>query len=165
MCRWAGNGRSPAHGVRRGLLRRGCEGSRCSGSASAAVLDLPGGATPFPGRFRRRGVAPFGATAFRPAEPASSSRSSGVAPADCQTARDCMSRSGVAVRTCRMLQRCFLAVETTSSQLPLMLLGPAVKSVLGILVLISALKYWPDLFETFFLRSMVTADHLLHLAR
>jgi flagellar biosynthetic protein FliR len=52
-----------------------------------------------------------------------------------------------------------------SSQLPLMLLGPAVKSVLGLLVLISALKYWPNLFETLFLRSMVTADHLLHLAR
>ena len=29
MCRWAGNGRSPADGVRRGLLRRGCKGSRC----------------------------------------------------------------------------------------------------------------------------------------
>ena len=71
MCRWAGNGRLPADGVRRGLLRRGllrrgllrrgllrrgCEGSRCSGSASAAVLYLPGD-TPFPGRFRRRGVA------------------------------------------------------------------------------------------------------------
>jgi len=52
-----------------------------------------------------------------------------------------------------------------SPQLPLILLGPAVKSVLGILVLISALKYWPVLFETFFFRSMVTSDHLLHLAR
>jgi flagellar biosynthetic protein FliR len=52
-----------------------------------------------------------------------------------------------------------------SPQLPLMLLGPAVKSVLGLLVLISALKYWPDLFGTLFLRSMVTADQLLHLAR
>ena len=112
MCRWAGNGGSPADGGRRGLLRRGCEGSRFSGSASAAVLYLPGD-TAFPGRFRRRGVAAFGAAAFRPAEPASSSRSSGVAPADCQTARDCMSRSGVAVRTCRMLRPCFLAVDTT----------------------------------------------------
>jgi flagellar biosynthetic protein FliR len=52
-----------------------------------------------------------------------------------------------------------------SPQLPLMLLGPAVKSVLGLLILISALKYWPDLFETLFLRSTATADHLLHLAR
>jgi flagellar biosynthesis protein FliR len=52
-----------------------------------------------------------------------------------------------------------------SPQLPLMLLGPAVKSVLGLLILISALKYWPDLFELLFLRSTATADHLLHLAR
>jgi flagellar biosynthetic protein FliR len=52
-----------------------------------------------------------------------------------------------------------------SSQLPLMLLGPAVKSVLGLLILISALKYWPNLFESMFLRSTATADHLLHLAQ
>lgn len=49
-------------------------------------------------------------------------------------------------------------------QLPLMILGPAVKSVLGILILISAIKYWPDQFERFFLQSTSLADHLLHLA-
>jgi len=52
-----------------------------------------------------------------------------------------------------------------SPQLPLMMLGPAVKSVLGILILISALKYWPNIFEHLFLNSMEQADHLLHLAR
>jgi flagellar biosynthesis protein FliR len=52
-----------------------------------------------------------------------------------------------------------------SPQLPLILLGPAVKSVLGMLVLISALAYWPDMFESLFVRSMATADHLLHLAQ
>ena len=52
-----------------------------------------------------------------------------------------------------------------SPQLPLMLLGPAVKSVLGLLILISALKYWPDLFEHMFLNSIHSADHLLHLAQ
>jgi flagellar biosynthetic protein FliR len=52
-----------------------------------------------------------------------------------------------------------------SSQLPLMLLGPAVKSILGLLILISALKYWPNIFETLFVNSMDTADRLLHLAR
>jgi len=52
-----------------------------------------------------------------------------------------------------------------SPQLPLMLLGPAVKSILGLLILISALKYWPNLFESLFLRSMGQADHLLHLAQ
>jgi flagellar biosynthetic protein FliR len=52
-----------------------------------------------------------------------------------------------------------------SSQLPLMLLGPAVKSILGLLLLISALKYWPNTFETLFVHSISTADRLLHLAR
>jgi len=52
-----------------------------------------------------------------------------------------------------------------SPQLPLMLLGPAVKSVLGLLILISGLKYWPSLFEGLFLNSMDLTDHLLHLAR
>lgn len=51
-----------------------------------------------------------------------------------------------------------------SPQLPLMLLGPAIKSILGILILISAIKYWPDQFERFFLQSTTLADHLLHLA-
>ena len=52
-----------------------------------------------------------------------------------------------------------------SPQLPLMLLGPAIKSILGLLILISALNYWPTLFETLFLNSMNQADHLLHLAQ
>jgi len=52
-----------------------------------------------------------------------------------------------------------------SPQLPLMLLGPAVKSILGLLVLISALTYWPSLFEHLFLGSVEQADHLLHLAQ
>jgi flagellar biosynthesis protein FliR len=52
-----------------------------------------------------------------------------------------------------------------SPQLPLLLMGPPIKSILGILILISALRYWPDLFETLFLNSIATADHLLHLAQ
>lgn len=52
-----------------------------------------------------------------------------------------------------------------SPQLPLMLLGPAVKSILGMLILISALKYWPGLFERFFLDSINQADRILHLAQ
>jgi flagellar biosynthetic protein FliR len=51
-----------------------------------------------------------------------------------------------------------------SPQLPLMLLGPAVKSILGIVILTAALRYWPALFERLFTRSMDQADHLLHLA-
>jgi flagellar biosynthetic protein FliR len=45
-----------------------------------------------------------------------------------------------------------------------MLLGPAVKSVLGILVLIVTLKYWPDLFRRLFMDSMANGAHLFHLA-
>jgi flagellar biosynthetic protein FliR len=52
-----------------------------------------------------------------------------------------------------------------SPQLPLMLLGPAVKSVLGLVVLSAALKYWPDLFQHAFTNSIGFTDHLLHLAQ
>lgn len=47
-------------------------------------------------------------------------------------------------------------------QMPLMLLGPAVKSLLGLMILIATLRYWPDLFRRLFLDSMTAADHLLH---
>jgi flagellar biosynthetic protein FliR len=52
-----------------------------------------------------------------------------------------------------------------SPQLPLLVIGPAVKSILGMLILISALKYWPAMFEHMFTKSIGFADHLLHLAR
>lgn len=51
-----------------------------------------------------------------------------------------------------------------SPQMPLMLLGPAIKSLLGILILIATLKYWPDLFRRLFLDSIAKGDQLLHLA-
>jgi flagellar biosynthetic protein FliR len=51
-----------------------------------------------------------------------------------------------------------------SPQMPLMLLGPAVKSVLGIMVLIVTLKYWPDLFRRLFMDSMANGERLFHLA-
>lgn len=47
-------------------------------------------------------------------------------------------------------------------QMPLMLLGPAVKTLLGLLILLATLRYWPDLFRRLFLDSMTAADHLLH---
>lgn len=52
-----------------------------------------------------------------------------------------------------------------SPQLPLMLLGPSIKSLLGISILIATLKYWPDLFRRLFLDSLANGEHLLHLAR
>jgi flagellar biosynthesis protein FliR len=50
-----------------------------------------------------------------------------------------------------------------SPQMPLMLLGPAVKSLLGIAVLIATLKYWPDLFRRLFMDSMANGERLFHL--
>jgi flagellar biosynthetic protein FliR len=52
-----------------------------------------------------------------------------------------------------------------SPQLPLMLLGPAVKSLLSMLILMTTLKYWPDIFRSLFTRSIEATDQLLHLAR
>jgi flagellar biosynthetic protein FliR len=52
-----------------------------------------------------------------------------------------------------------------SPQLPLMLLGPAIKSLLGITILIATLKYWPDLFRGLFLSTLANGERILHLAR
>ena len=51
-----------------------------------------------------------------------------------------------------------------SPQMPLMLLGPAVKSLLGLGILVATLKYWPDLFSRLFIDSMSKSEQLLHLA-
>jgi flagellar biosynthesis protein FliR len=50
-----------------------------------------------------------------------------------------------------------------SPQLPLMLLGPAVKSLLGLTILIATLKYWPDLFRRLFTDAVSNGEHILHL--
>jgi len=52
-----------------------------------------------------------------------------------------------------------------SPQMPLMLLGPAIKSLLGIAVLLGLMKYWPSLLEGWFLDSLAYAERLLRLAR
>ena len=52
-----------------------------------------------------------------------------------------------------------------SPQMPLMLLGPAVKSMLGVTVLGITMRFWPHLFEHYFSESVVYSEHLLHLAR
>lgn len=51
-----------------------------------------------------------------------------------------------------------------SPQMPLMLLGPAIKSLLGLLVLIATLRYWPDLFRRLFMGAMFNSERILHLA-
>jgi flagellar biosynthesis protein FliR len=52
-----------------------------------------------------------------------------------------------------------------SPQMPLMLLGPAIKSMLGVLVLTVTIQFWPQLFQRYFSESIAYTDRLLHLAR
>jgi len=52
-----------------------------------------------------------------------------------------------------------------SPQMPLMLLGPAIKSPLGLLVFGVTLGFWPRLLERYFSESIAYAERLLHIAR
>lgn len=52
-----------------------------------------------------------------------------------------------------------------SPNMPLMLLGPPVKTLLGLGVLFAALKYWPVMLERFFQSSIEVSNRLLLLAR
>ena len=52
-----------------------------------------------------------------------------------------------------------------SPQMPLIVLGPAVKSLLGIFILIATIKYWPDLYKHLFQDSVMDGERILHLAR
>jgi flagellar biosynthesis protein FliR len=49
-------------------------------------------------------------------------------------------------------------------QMPLMLMGPAIKSLLGTGILIATLKYWPDLFHGLFLNAVTNSERIFHLA-
>ena len=49
-------------------------------------------------------------------------------------------------------------------QMPLMLLGPAIKSLLGIGILIVTLRYWPDLFSHLFTNAVTNSERIFHLA-
>lgn len=51
-----------------------------------------------------------------------------------------------------------------SPQMPLMLLGPAVKSMLGVLILAATIGFWPHLFERYFSQSITYTEQVLHLA-
>jgi flagellar biosynthesis protein FliR len=52
----------------------------------------------------------------------------------------------------------------SSPQMPLMLLGPAVKSMLGVCILTVTIGYWPRVFEKYFGQSISYMEQLLHLA-
>ncbi len=56
-------------------------------------------------------------------------------------------------------------IGKASPQAPLMLLGPPLKTLLGLAVLFAALKYWPAMLDRFFLHSMQLSDRLLMEAR
>ena len=56
-------------------------------------------------------------------------------------------------------------LSKASPQLPVMLLGTALKSMLGIAVLLASLHYWPGLFERYFKESISYTEQVLHLAR
>jgi len=51
-----------------------------------------------------------------------------------------------------------------SPQMPLLLLGPAVKSMVGVGLLVTVIHYWPALFERYFAESVGFTERLLHLA-
>ncbi len=51
-----------------------------------------------------------------------------------------------------------------SPQLPLMMMGPSIKSLLGLGVLSAAICYWPPMFEKFFGESIAYTDRILQLA-
>jgi flagellar biosynthesis protein FliR len=51
----------------------------------------------------------------------------------------------------------------SAPQMPLMLLGPAVKSLLGFTVLIATLRYWPDLFRRLFTDAVANGEKVFHL--
>lgn len=55
-------------------------------------------------------------------------------------------------------------LSKASPQLPLMMLGPSLKSLLGLVVLSAAICYWPPLFERLFGDSIAVTDRVLHLA-
>jgi len=52
----------------------------------------------------------------------------------------------------------------SSPQMPLMLLGPAVKSMLGVFILTVTVGFWPRVFERYFGQSISYTEQLLHLA-
>lgn len=55
-------------------------------------------------------------------------------------------------------------LSKASPQLPLMMMGPSLKSLLGLVVLSASLCYWPSLFGKFFSDSIGFTDRVLHLA-
>jgi len=51
-----------------------------------------------------------------------------------------------------------------SPQMPLMQLGPAIKSLLGLGLMVAVIRYWPQVFERYFAGSLAYTERILHLA-
>ena len=56
-------------------------------------------------------------------------------------------------------------LSKASPQLPLLMLGPAIKGLFGVMLLSSVMRFWPELFSRLFAQSMMLINHLLLLAR
>ncbi len=52
-----------------------------------------------------------------------------------------------------------------SPQLPVLLVGMSLKSIVALLVLVGALRFWPALLERYFGAALATSERLLHLAQ
>ena len=52
-----------------------------------------------------------------------------------------------------------------SPQLPVLLVGMSVKSVVAFLVIVGTLRFWPGLLEKYFGQALATSEQLMHLAR
>ena len=52
-----------------------------------------------------------------------------------------------------------------SPQLPVLLVGISVKSVVAFLVIMGTLRFWPGLLEKYFGQALATSEQLMHLAR
>jgi flagellar biosynthetic protein FliR len=56
-------------------------------------------------------------------------------------------------------------LSKASPQLPLLMLGPAIKGLFGVMLLSTVMRYWPELFSRLLSHSLTLIDQLLHLAR
>jgi flagellar biosynthetic protein FliR len=56
-------------------------------------------------------------------------------------------------------------VGRASPQLPVLLVGISVKSVVAFLVIMGTLRFWPGLLEKYFGEALAMSERLMHLAR
>jgi flagellar biosynthetic protein FliR len=56
-------------------------------------------------------------------------------------------------------------IGKAAAQLPVLFVGLSVKALVGFLVLMGTLRFWPVLMDRYFVRALQTTEHLLHLAR